>query len=76
MDDYETEFNCPNNHAPFLKKDKWAFQSVAWEETDFACVPLKEIHRQNDKYFIKLHQECQLEIQFSLEEVTTLIDYL
>ncbi|KAF7554070.1 hypothetical protein G7Z17_g3171 [Cylindrodendrum hubeiense] len=75
LDDYETEFNCSENHGPFLEKDKWAFQSAAWEEANFAYVHLKEIHRQNDEYFIKLLQKCRLGIPFSPEEVTSLMDH-
>lgn len=74
-DDDEMELNCPDNHGPFLETDKWAFKSTAWEEANLVHVHLKEIHRQNDEYFIKMLQKCRLGIPFSLGEMTTLKDH-
>lgn len=74
-DEDEDAFNCPNNHGPFHETDKWAFKSSAWEEANFAHVNLKEIHRQNDEYFIKMLQKCRLGISFSQDDMNTLMNH-
>jgi ATP-dependent DNA helicase PIF1 len=68
-------YNCPENHGPFMGKDKWAFQSAAWKEAGFTCVNLEEIHRQHDAYFIELLQKCRLGIPFTADEIATLMDH-
>lgn len=67
------EFNCPKGHGPFSETDKWAFQSEAWREANFAHVELKDIHRQNDHSFIKLLQKCRLDIPFLPDEMNMLM---
>ncbi|KAF4998943.1 hypothetical protein FDECE_11657 [Fusarium decemcellulare] len=74
-DDDEAEFNCPQNHGPFAETDKWAFKSRAWEEAKFEHVHLRQIHRQNDEYFIKLLQKCRLGLSFAPDETRTLMDH-
>ncbi|OTA00520.1 aaa ATPase [Trichoderma parareesei] len=69
------EFNCEENHGPFLETDKWAFKSKAWEEANFAHVNLKEIHRQKDEHFIRMLQKCRLGIPFSPQEMKTLMEH-
>ncbi|KAF7563111.1 hypothetical protein G7046_g999 [Stylonectria norvegica] len=71
----ETEFDCPENHGPFLETDKWAFKSEAWEEANFVHVHLKEIHRQKDQEFIKMLQKCRLGIPFTLDDRKILMDH-
>ncbi|KID74591.1 ATP-dependent DNA helicase PIF1 [Metarhizium brunneum] len=74
-DDYETEYNCPENHGPFQESDKWAFRSRAWEECEFIHVELKQIHRQKDEGFLKMLQKCRLGIPLSMDETNTLMDH-
>lgn len=75
MDKHETEFNCAENHGPFREHEKWAFMSKAWEECDFAHVHLKQIHRQNDKHFIKMLQKCRLGAPFSPDDTKLLMQH-
>ncbi|GKU10159.1 unnamed protein product, partial [Fusarium langsethiae] len=75
VSDDEDKFDCPKNHGPFRETDKWAFKSMAWEEANFSHVNLQEIHRQSDKSFIKMLQKCRLGIEFSQDELKTLMHH-
>ncbi|KKO96435.1 ATP-dependent DNA helicase PIF1 [Trichoderma harzianum] len=73
--DDAAEFNCPENHGPFLGTHKWAFKSTAWEEANFIHVNLEEIHRQKDEYFIRVLQKCRLGVPFVAQEIATLMEH-
>lgn len=46
---------CPSGHGPWPDPHKWAFQSQAWKEADFALFELNEVHRQaKDPHFIQM----------------------
>lgn len=74
-DEDGAEFNCDNNHGPFLETDKWAFRSSAWEEANFHYVNLEEIHRQKDESFIRMLQKCRLGIPFLPQEMAVLMNH-
>lgn len=40
--------------AEYGQKTDWAFNSLTWEEADFAFVELKEFMRTKDEYFLKV----------------------
>ncbi len=46
-------------HGEYDNEDKWAFQSAAWRECNFAHVHLKTIHRQKDPVFIRILQQIR-----------------
>ena len=66
---------CPNGHGPWMKEEKWAFNSPAWRAANFACVNLHEIHRQNDEVFIKILQKCRLGIPFTEDDYDILFNH-
>jgi ATP-dependent DNA helicase PIF1 len=74
-DDHLAEFNCRENHGPFLETQRWAFKSAAWDEAKSIHVKLEEIHRQKDEYFIRMLQKCRLGAPFLPQEMTTLMEH-
>ncbi|RYP37678.1 hypothetical protein DL766_001419 [Monosporascus sp. MC13-8B] len=51
----ETTYRCPSGHGNWPDSYKWAFQSEAWDNADFAHVELRQVHRQaGDPFFIEI----------------------
>ncbi|KAJ8104743.1 hypothetical protein ONZ43_g7705 [Nemania bipapillata] len=51
----ETIYRCPSAHGKWPDSSKWAFQSEAWDNADFAHVELSQVYRQvGDPTFIEI----------------------
>ncbi|KAI7773090.1 PIF1 [Diaporthe eres] len=74
-DDEDETHHCGRCSAKYHESEKWAFQSKAWEECDFAYVHLDTIHRQRDADFISLLNKCRLGEAFTPEEVNLLMNH-
>ena len=70
--DRNKTYACPGGHATFHDRDKWAFQSKAWDECAFQCVHLQSVHRQRDPEFLRLLQKCRLGLPLSADEIDLL----
>ncbi|KKY32960.1 putative atp-dependent dna helicase pif1 [Diaporthe ampelina] len=75
VDEEEETYHCHRCSATYRESEKWAFQSRAWEECDFAYVYLDKVHRQSDANFISLLNECRLGEVFTPEEVNLLMNH-
>ncbi|KZL86047.1 atp-dependent dna helicase pif1 [Colletotrichum incanum] len=53
-------YRCPIGHGSFQDCDKWAFKSPVWKCCEFKYVHLTQIHRQQDKEFVRVLQKCRL----------------
>lgn len=61
-------YSCLNESCHvdiYHEKDKWAFQSQAWQECNFRYVYLATVYRQKDPAFVDLLQKCRLGLQIS-----------
>lgn len=72
MEETEDGSDCSKRHGPFPDTRKWAFKSSAWQDANFEHRHLSEIHRQNDRFFIRILQKCRLGLALSPQEVHTL----
>lgn len=75
VDEAEEMYRCRPCGAAYHESEKWAFQSRAWEECDFAYVYLDKVHRQSDANFISLLDKCRLGEPFTPEEVHLLYNH-
>lgn len=74
-DEEEETYHCGRCNETHHDGEKWAFQSEAWEESNFAHVYLHKIHRQRDADFISLLNKCRLGEAFTPEEVKLLMNH-
>jgi ATP-dependent DNA helicase PIF1 len=70
----ETEYKC-RVHGTFYDKDKWAFRSTAWQESDFVHVNLTQIHRQSDRAFIGILNKLRMGIRLLPVETELLLNH-
>lgn len=63
------------DHGTFLDKDKWAFRSVAWRESQFLHINLRSIHRQHDPRFIAILEKCRLGNPLSAQDKELLLNH-
>ena len=73
--DAQGRMKCNNGHGPWTEQDKWAFRSPAWRSANFACINLRQIHRQNDRTFIEILQKCRLGLPFTDRDFKTLFSH-
>jgi ATP-dependent DNA helicase PIF1 len=70
----ETEYKC-RAHGTFYDKDKWAFRSTAWQESDFVHVNLTQIHRQSDRAFISILNKLRMGIRLLPPETKLMLNH-
>lgn len=75
LDNEDQTYHCGRCSAKYHESEKWAFQSKAWKQCNFAYVYLDTIHRQNDADFISLLNKCRLGEVFTPEEVSLLMTH-
>ncbi|KAF4452581.1 hypothetical protein F53441_4600 [Fusarium austroafricanum] len=61
-------FKCHPCRRSYKEPEKWAFKSSAWAEAKLTTVHLNEIHRQNDREFVRMLQKCRLGLPFTPSE--------
>lgn len=49
---FQKQLKCPHCKEEFCTDDQWPFRSEVWDECNFHCVSLAEVHRQSDPAFI------------------------
>jgi len=66
---------CPHCRRTYEDDDKWAFRNDAWNECNFECVELTEIHRQSDPVFTSILQKCRQCVPLTAKDKQTLLHH-
>ncbi|OTB06100.1 hypothetical protein M426DRAFT_118288 [Hypoxylon sp. CI-4A] len=66
---------CRQQGKEYCNKDKWAFRSKAWQESNFTHVHLDTVHRQKDQTFISILQKVRFGEQLTPLESDILVNH-
>jgi len=66
---------CPHCRRTYEDDDKWAFRNDAWNDCNFECVELTEIHRQSDPVFTGILQKCRQCVPLTAQDKQTLLHH-